>query len=232
MASLLHRFGFLISVLLLIGTNSPLSASSGGATLQLTDASELQFIGAGSITLSSGTLVKSSIMFNGTEFTPMPPSKDFVFNNGGGSVKINSSSERIIKYNCTKKQLISISKNIELLDWNQSLEQLPNELCFEYDDNNQICKITDEHGLGFNIYYNEYNNLNKIISDSGNVVYDLEKANFLFSSMTERKEKPSDKITLIFCGAGPYEYHQISYYKNSENSWIFDYERELRSIPF
>lgn len=240
MTSLLHRFGFLVGVLSLTGANDSLSASSGIVTIQLADAKdakELQLLDADSIMLSNGSLTcgnffTTSMTFNGIEFIAISPSNEFVFNNVGGSVKINTNSDCIIKRDCESNQITSISKNVQLLAWNQSLLQLPNDIYFEYDDNNQIHKITDGHGLGFYIYYNENSNINNIINDSGNVIYDFEKADFLFPTITEKKEEPSDKITLVFCGAGSYEYHKISYYKTSENSWNFSYERELRDISF
>ena len=214
MASLLHRFGFLLGVLSLTGVNTPLSASSGSGIIT-------------SSPLPIDAKFDGSIIINGSVdgigLIPVSLSEPSYLYNGDQLIKITSESESLVRYDYLKRHIININKTINS---SEHIEQSAGNISFEYNERNMISNIIGDHGTSFHLYYDENDKIRKIVNFSGLIVYEL-TASPLGASSIWNKEKQFDKITLIFSGAFPSEYHEVSYYRNAENAWNFSYDRKF-----
>lgn len=214
MVSLLHRFIFFLGVLLLTGVNIPLSASSGSGIITSSPLPiDAKFDG--------GIIITGSA--NGIGLIQVSPSESPYLYNGDQLIKITSESEFLIRYDCLKRQIININKTINS---SENIAQHNCNISFEYNERNMISKIIGGQEASFHLYYDENDKIRKVVNFSGLTVYELTESSLGASSIL-KKEEQFDKITLIFSSAFPSEYHEVSYYRNVENTWNFSYGRKF-----
>lgn len=94
-----------------------------------------------------------------------------------------------------------------------NINGLPNKIHLEYDDRDLLCKISDEQGSFLQISYDEDTDLDKIVDDSGAILFGNKK-----SKKESHEGEEIDAIPLLFNGDG-----EVFYYKDGKNNLRISY---------
>lgn len=94
-----------------------------------------------------------------------------------------------------------------------NINGLPNRIRLEYDDQDLLCKISDEQGSFLQISYDEDKDLDKIVDDCGAILFGDQK-----SRKTSDEGEEIDAIPLLFNGDG-----EVFYYKDGKNNLRISY---------
>jgi hypothetical protein len=95
-----------------------------------------------------------------------------------------------------------------------NINGLPNRIHLEYDDRDLLCKISDEQGSFLQISYDEDTDLDKIVDDSGAILFGSKK-----SKKASDEGEEIDAIPLLFNGDG-----EVFYYKDGKNNLRISYK--------
>lgn len=94
-----------------------------------------------------------------------------------------------------------------------NINGLPNRIHLEYDDRDLLCKISDEQGSFLQISYDEDTDLDKIVDDSGAILFGNQK-----NRKTSDEGEEIDALPLLFNGDG-----EVFYYKDGKNNLRISY---------
>lgn len=155
------------------------------------------------------------------------------------STSVNGNVYYLTKNNCKNNQPIKIytlhviGKSFERCEKNiNDIVNSENDLYFEYNEKNLISRISDKQGSEIFLSYDETNNIDNIIDHRGIVLYENSLKYLLNPNSSDKKteENQTDRVSLIFRNPSSRVQHEISYYKNSLNTWDFDYHGNCTTL--
>lgn len=144
----------------------------------------------------------------------------FFFNNAGQLIRSLREDGPYSTYDYSDEKLIRI-RHADCLNLSFEYEgkkvininRLPNRIHLEYDDRDLLCKISDEQGSFLEISYDEDGDLDKIVDDSGAILFGSPR-----SKRTNSEGEEIDAIPLLFNGLG-----EVFYYQDGKNTLRISY---------